>query len=139
MQFTLMDNTNPSAAPIDTLKRLATTLGIDADDLEYDGDMSPLDSQDLLEEAEEDEDDHEPDTSDETDDPSKPETAAKKQRKLRLKRLRRKTISRAYEFTGGSDVTGIVFLEIKRIVDLPPERNSRSRTKLLLDSWLIQQ
>ena len=133
MQFTLVDNSNLSAAPIDTLKRLAITLGLDADDCEDDEDLSRLDSQDLLEEAEEDEDDREPDTSDETDDLSRPEKVEKKQRKLRLKRLRRKTMSRAYEFTGGSDVTGIVFLEIKKIVDLPPERNSTSGTERLVE------
>ena len=126
MQFTLVDHSNPSAAPIDLLKRLAAILGIDADDIDDDDDedLSRLDSQDLLDGDDADDDDQEPDTSDETDDLSKPDKAAKKQRKLRLKRLRRKTISRAYEFTGGSDVTGIVFLEIKKIVDLPPERNS---------------
>lgn len=132
MQFTIVDNSNPSATPGDILKKLATILGLDVDDLENDEGLSQLDSQELLGEADEEEDDQEPDTSDETDDLSKPEKAAKKQRKLRLKRLRRKTISRAYEFTGGSDVTGIVFLEIKKIVDLPPERNSRPHTERLL-------
>ena len=126
MQFTMIDSMNPSAAPIDILKRLASIIGLDADDDEEEDeeDSSQLGSQDLLDGAEDDEDDHGPDTSDETDDLSKPEKAAKKKRKLRLKRLRSKTISRAYEFAGGSDVTGIVFLEIKKIVDLPPERNS---------------
>lgn len=140
MQFTLVDNSNPSATPLVTLKKLATTLGLDADDIDDDDDdLSRLDSQDLLEDGEEDDDDREPDTSDETDDLSKPEIAAKKQRKLRLKRLRRKTISRAYEFTGGSDVTGIVFLEINKIVDLPPERNGRLRTEGLLEALLTSQ
>jgi phosphatidylserine decarboxylase len=127
MQFTVVDSSNPSAAAIDILKRLATTIGLDADDEEEYEDSSQLGSQDLLDGADdddEDEDDNGLNTSDETDDLSKPEKAAKKKRKLRLKRLRSKTISRAYEFAGGSDVTGIVFLEIKKIVDLPPERNS---------------
>ena len=126
MQFTVLDNSNPSAEPFDVLKRLAAVIGLDADDDEDDEDLSRLDSQDLLDEAEDDEDEIGLNTSDETDDLSKPDKVETKKRKLRMKRLRSKTISRAYEFAGGSDVTGIVFLEIKKIVDLPPERNSAS-------------
>ena len=70
-----------------------------------------------------DDDDHGLDTSDETDDPAKPEVIEKRKKKLRLARLKKKTKKRAYEFTGGSDVTGIAFLEIEKITDLPPERN----------------
>lgn len=80
-----------------------------------------------------DEDDDEIDetnleTSDETDDPSKPAKAEKekRRRKLRMKRLKKRAKARAYEFTGGTDVVGIVFLEICKITDLPPERNRRS-------------
>ena len=124
MQFTLADISNPSADPFETLKKLATIIGLDVDEDEDDDDLSRLDSQDLLDEAEDDEDENGHNTSSETDDLSKPERVEKKKKRLRMKRLRSKTISRAYEFAGVSDVTGIVFLEIKKIVDLPPERNS---------------
>ena len=64
-------------------------------------------------------------TSDEVGNSTKPEIAAKRKKRLRLKRLRRKSKARAYEFTGGGkDVVGVVYLEIQRITDLPPERNS---------------
>lgn len=130
MQFTVVDSSNPSAAPIDILKRLAATIGLDADEEEEEDEDSSQLSQDLLEGADDEDDEAGLNTSDETDDLSRPEKAAKKKKKLRLKRLRSKTISRAYEFAGGSDVTGIVFLEIKKIVDLPPERNSKYKYRV---------
>ena len=84
---------------------------------------TPANNYALGEEDDEDHDEQELDTSDETDDPAKPEIAEKRKRKLRLARLKRKAKARAYEFTGASDVTGIAFLEIVKITDLPPERN----------------
>ena len=71
-----------------------------------------------------DDEDKDLETSDETEETSKLDPAEKKKKRLRLKKLKKKTKARAYEFTGGSDVVGIVFLEIGRITDLPPERNS---------------
>lgn len=72
-----------------------------------------------------DEDEADLETSDETDDPIKSGGTEKRKKKLRLARLRRKTKARAYEFSGGTDVVGIVFLDIVKITDLPPERNSK--------------
>jgi phosphatidylserine decarboxylase len=67
----------------------------------------------------------EEETSDETDDPTKPEVVEKRRRRLRLKRLKRKSLAhRAYQFSGvGNGVQGIVFMEIVKVTDLPPERN----------------
>lgn len=67
------------------------------------------------------------DSSDEIEvgDPNKPENIEKRKRKRRIARLRRKSIAvRAYEFTGNSDVAGVIFLEVVKVTDLPPERNS---------------
>ena len=89
------------------------------DDAEVDEDLTKLNSN----ETDGDELDQSLDTSDETDDATKPEAVEKRKKRLRLKRLKRKTKARAYEFTGGSDVIGIAFLEIEKITDLPPERN----------------
>ena len=85
-----------------------------------DEELAKLDDHDV--DADDDED-QDLDTSDETDDLAMPETIEKRKKKLRLARLKKKTKKRAYEFTGGSDVTGIAFLEIEKITDLPPERN----------------
>jgi phosphatidylserine decarboxylase len=113
---------------------IAGSLG--DDDEEEEVETHKLDTRD--EDDEEDDEENAVDTSEETDDPTKPEVVAKRKRKLRLKRLRRKTKARAYEFTGsGSDVIGIVFLEIVRITDLPPERNGTIRLIFLLLKTLI--
>lgn len=82
-----------------------------------------------------DEDDE--DEATETDTSTKPGTgdkiAHKKQKKKRLARLRRKSIAvRAYEFAGrDTDLSGILFMEISKITDLPPERNCTSKASLL--------
>ena len=81
-------------------------------------------------ESDDDDDEKDLETSDETDDPAKPASTEKRKRKLRLARLKKKSKKRAYEFSGGSDVVGIVFLDICRITDLPPERNSETLLSL---------
>ena len=104
---------------------MLTTVEGDDDSIDDDEALAQMDTLDL----EDDDDDNDADdkgtgTSDETDNLTKEEKVEKKKRKLRMKRLRRKTKARAYEFTGGTDVVGIVFLEVTKITDLPPERNS---------------
>lgn len=100
-----------------------------------DEDLSKMDSQDLEDEDEDDEDEDDeksPDVSDEADNPLKPEKAEKRKRKLRMKRLKKKAKARAYEFSGGTNVVGVVFVEIGKITDLPPERNCESPLNSLL-------
>lgn len=61
-------------------------------------------------------------------DVAKPELAEKRRRRLRLARLKRRSIAaRAYQFSGAKDgVSGIVFLEVSKVFDLPPERNGEN-------------
>lgn len=54
-----------------------------------------------------------------------PEVLETRKKKRRIARLRRKRKQRAYEFSGSSDVAGVLFLEVVRIADLPPERNRK--------------
>ena len=125
MQFTLADPTNPTAP--DVVHRLNAMARITAEDEGDDDDeMSKLSSNELDDDDDDiDEADLDLETSDETtDDPAKPGKEAKKKKKLRLAKLKKKTKARAYEFTGESDVVGMVFLEVSKITDLPPERNS---------------
>lgn len=70
--------------------------------------------------------DAEAESSDEVEPAAKP-TAAAKEKKKRLARLRRKSMAvKAYEFAGNdSDFSGIIFMEVSRITDLPPERNGK--------------
>lgn len=133
IQFSLVDAANPAASPEEIyLKFRSTILAAEAESEEG---MSRLPSHDtnadedldgdLDEEAVEDAGKDE-ETSDETEDQTKPESE-KKKKKRKLKMLRRRSRAiRAYEFTGkDSDVSGIIFLEIAKITDLPPEKNSK--------------
>lgn len=126
MQFTLADPNDPAST--DVVQRLNAMVKMTTEDEDDDDeeDVSRLNS--LGDEEDEDDDegeDGELETSDETDDPQKPGKVEKRKKKRKLAKLRRRTKTRAYEFSGGSDVLGMVFLEISRIVDLPPERNSK--------------
>ena len=117
LQFSLSDPSNPTASPTEIYTRFKTLVSTGDED-EY---FPPVSSSTILEES----GDRDEETSDETDDPTRPETVEKRRRRLRLKRLKRKSLAaRAYQFSGvGNGVQGIVFMEIVKVTDLPPERN----------------
>ncbi|KAL8761703.1 MAG: hypothetical protein Q9184_002207 [Pyrenodesmia sp. 2 TL-2023] len=135
MQFSLSDPSNPSATLQEILQKFQVMAAIspspEADDS---NDLSRSNSNDVNED--EDDDDKDLETSDETEEPGNLEVSEKKNKKLRLKRLKRKTKARAYEFSGGTDVVGIVFVEICKITDLPPERNM-TRTSFDMDPFVV--
>lgn len=117
LQFSLSDPALPGASPTDTYRKFRNLACIGEED-------DPLDQ---IPTAELDELDLDEETSDETDDQTKPEIVEKRRRRLRLARLRRKSLAaRAYQFSGsGTGVQGIVFMEIVRVTDLPPEKNGK--------------
>jgi phosphatidylserine decarboxylase len=128
IQFSLVDAANSAASPEDIyLKFRSTILAAETDD----DSMSRMQSNDTNADDDTDADDDDAvdetgkETSD-TEDQTKPELSEKKRKKKKLKMLRRKSRAiRAYEFTGkDSDVSGIIFLEIGKVTDLPPEKNS---------------
>lgn len=133
-----MDPGNPTASPQDIFDRF--TAFVMTPGVEYDENSEALkvasreSGDDDEDDDEDDDDDKDLETSDETDDLTKPgateKEKEKRKRRMKLAKLKKKTKARAYEFTGGSDVVGIVFLDIGRITDLPPERNSRVSTLL---------
>ncbi|KAK0103918.1 hypothetical protein ONS96_005025 [Cadophora gregata f. sp. sojae] len=131
LQFTLYDSSNVSATPAQILEKFRTLAGVV--DLPDTPGRPPMGATEADEDLDFDDDDE---PSDETDDPTKPENAEKRRRKLRLKGLRKKKQLNAYEFTGGSEVVGIVFLEIGKITDLPPERNM-TRTSFDMDPFVV--
>ncbi|KAI9934350.1 hypothetical protein MW887_005427 [Aspergillus wentii] len=124
LQFTLVDTSNPLAPSRETYQKFKSLVcaGEDEDD------MANVPPHEL--------DDEE--SSDEPDDLAKPEVAEKRRRRNRLARLRRKSLAaRAYQFSGvGNGVQGIVFMEIVKIVDLPPERNV-TRTSFDMDPFVV--
>lgn len=143
LQFTLLDSTNYSATPQEILDKFRVLTGVEASDLSVSEVGTPLQQISRsstrdggIADLEDDDFDDDDEPSDETDDPTKPETAEKRKKKLRLKGLRKKKQASGYEFTGGSDVVGIVFLEINKITDLPPERNM-TRTSFDMDPFVV--
>ncbi|KAL2129967.1 hypothetical protein VTI74DRAFT_7056 [Chaetomium olivicolor] len=86
---------------------------------------------------EEDEYDAYEDETPEDEDLTKPEAVEKRRRKLRISGLKRKKRENPYEFVnGGSDVVGIIFLEICNITDLPPESNL-TKTSFDMDPFVV--
>ena len=134
IQFSLTDAANPTASPEEIyLKFRSTILAADGDSEEglspmpsHEGNVDQESDADIDEEDAVDQTGKDEETSDETEDQTKPDLETKK-KKRKLKMLRRKSRAiRAYEFTGkDSDVSGIIFLEIGKITDLPPEKNSK--------------
>jgi len=64
------------------------------------------------------------------------ERTEKLKRRETLTRLKNKTKLRAYQFTGQSRVAGVLFVEISRITDLPPEKNL-TRTSFDMDPFVV--
>jgi phosphatidylserine decarboxylase len=112
LQFSISDSAKPDASPAEVSQKFRSLVFAGEEE-----EQIPLGELDSLDRDEE--------TSDETDDLSKPEVVEKRRRRLRLARLRRKSLAaRAYQFSGsGTGVQGIMFMEIVRVTDLPPERN----------------
>lgn len=114
LQFSLVDAGNPMATAADTFRKFQSVVSFGEEDDEFGQPGAGLG-------AGEDE------SSDEADDytAKAADVAEKRRRRLRLRRLKSKRLAaRAYQFSGaGNSVQGIVFMEIVRITDLPPERN----------------
>ena len=123
LEFTLYDPLHTSARPQQVLQALTgmSTTDIDPDD------ETLLDRENSLDPDEDDDDDDDTHASDEQEDTTTTETPAKRKRRLKLARLKKKAKQRAYEFSGTSDLAGVLFLEVAKITDLPPERNSRTQ------------
>jgi phosphatidylserine decarboxylase len=156
LQFTLLDSTNPQATN-DQIFEKFTALVKSAPGADASRDPTPSRTPILTpvgkgktpspsppigerrtdDNDEEDEYDVDEDETPEDEDPTKPEAAEKRRRKLRIKGLKRKKRENPYEFiNGGSDVVGIIFLEIGNIIDLPPESNL-TKTSFDMDPFVV--
>lgn len=116
LQFSLSDPTNASATPEQIFEKLTGLAGNIELSAEEEARLAREQSSDI-------EDDE--DAVSELEEDATPEQKAKKRRRLRIARLKRKAKERGYEFTGGNDVAGVLFVEIQRITDLPPEKNGK--------------
>ncbi|KAK4148613.1 phosphatidylserine decarboxylase-domain-containing protein, partial [Chaetomidium leptoderma] len=160
LQFTLVDAVNPQATDEQILEKLAALVKC-APGADSPRDPTPSRTPVLaparkaktpspsppLGERRTDDNDNDNDEEDEYDvyddetpedeDPTKPETAEKRRRRLRIRGLKRKKRDNPYEFiNGGSDVVGIIFLEICNINDLPPESNL-TKTSFDMDPFVV--
>lgn len=128
IRFSVYDPIHTAATPQQTLQRFYGIVALEPADGDGDDDLDDLARTDTIDLDEED--DEEQDPSDGADDAKGTEKAEKRKKRHRLARLKRKTKLKAYEFNGMSDVAGVLFLEIQRITDLPPERNSKLLMRL---------
>jgi len=143
LQCTIYDSTNKDATDemiMEKLRALAASSvpegGVSPGMTPRAGAASDSDLSPQLAPEDEDED-YFDDESPEDEDPTKPEAIEKRKRRLRVKGLKKKKRNNPYEFTnGGTDVVGLVFLEIGRITDLPPESNL-TRTSFDMDPFVV--
>lgn len=125
LQFTLLDPTNStSSTPQQILQKLAVLCGGNSSPDADAAEDERLERPESGDQDDDDEDDQE-DNTDETDENKPVDGSAKKKNKLRLARLKKKAKKHGYEFSGATDVAGVLFVEIQRITDLPPEKNGK--------------
>lgn len=124
IRFSIFDPINTTATPQQVLQKFYGIVALEPTEGDEDLDeLSRANTGDL------DEDD------DDDDDNQKPEQVEKRKKRHRLARLKRKTKLKAYEFNGLSDIAGVLFLEIQKVTDLPPERNSKSHISFEHDQF----
>lgn len=139
LQFTMYDSSTPGSTPAQVMEKFWAIAGIDPESITPTKTISnssiglsgSLRDEDEYEELDEDEE-----PSDETEDSSKPEVQEKRRRRMRIRGLKKRKQNQLYNFMGGSDVVGIVFLEISTVTDLPPEKNM-TRTSFDMDPFVI--
>lgn len=135
LQFKLYDPSTPGASAPQVMEKFWAIAGSENDNLtptkSGSDDASPTGDED-----EDDEDEEPSGSADEVDDPTKPETVEKKRRRRRIRGLKKRKAHQLYEFVGASSVTGIIFLEISSVTDLPPERNV-TRTSFDMDPFVV--
>lgn len=130
LEFSIHDPQHSPATPQQTLQKLRSILAAyssssppDDEDDEDEDEVSRVDSVD--QDLDEDEEEAQDSVSDLPEGADKQEMTVEKKKKRRLARLKRKAKQRAFKFNGMSSVAGVLFLEISRITDLPPQRNSK--------------
>lgn len=134
MQFQLVDSANPAASPEDIRQKFRAQIMADHDD-----DTDSLSRHTSLTQEDLDDDDLESLDEVETDGQSDTSSVSdKKKSKKKLAILRKKSIAaRAYEFVGAdSDVAGMIFMELLKVTDLPPEKNM-TRTGFDCDPFVV--
>lgn len=134
IQFSLIDTSNPAAAPEQIVQKFLAIAGSSSSPDESDENVllrADSAGTDL-------DDDDESESSNEAGDETKIEAKREKRRKkLRMARLKKKAKQLSgYEYSDKSEVAGVLFLEVQNITDLPPEKNV-TRTSFDMDPFVI--
>ena len=136
LQFQLIDSNNPAASPEDIRRKFKAHISSDMDD---EPDIEPVSRTTSYNDDDMDASDLDSVDDGETDSHSDvSSTTDKKKKKKKLAILRRKSIAaRAYEFTSkDSDIAGMIFMELNKVTDLPPEKNM-TRTSFDCDPFVV--
>lgn len=123
IQFALIDTSNPNASVHDIVQKFLAIAGQSSSPDEEEAELL-LRADSNGTDAEDDDD-----SSDEAlDESKKAEKREKRRKRLRLARLRKKAKQMGgYEYSSNGDVAGVLFLEIQKVTDLPPERNGKDQ------------
>lgn len=148
LQFSLFDSTNPSATAQEILEKFQTLVGAaPAGSRNVTPSMTPnlgpnaapqsaANPQDSPSDDDEfDEDDSDSSDSDSGDDQDQDPT--KRKRRLRIRGLKKRRRNNPYAFaSNGFDTVGVIYLEVVKITDLPPESNL-TRTSFDMDPFVV--
>ncbi|KAJ4006889.1 phosphatidylserine decarboxylase [Fusarium irregulare] len=144
LQFSLFDSTNPSATPQEILDKFQALVGAaPTGSRNVTPSMTPnlapttnnQDSPSDDDDDEFDEDDSDSSESDSGDDQE--QDPVKRKRRLRIRGLKKRRRNKPYAFASdGFDVVGVIYLEVVKITDLPPESNL-TRTSFDMDPFVV--
>lgn len=144
IRFKLSDPIHTAATPQQILQRFSGLVSDPEQDDDEDDDEELLRRMNSsnLDDLDEEDDDDEKEPSDETDDGARTpvgtssEEKQRHKRRRKLRRLRRKKKTSAYEFGATSDVAGVLYLEVNKVTDLPPEKNM-TKTTFDMDPFVV--
>jgi phosphatidylserine decarboxylase len=135
LQFALVDPADPAATPEQMLQKFIAIASQNTDDDDDDEELLARADSNATDVDDDDEDESSDEAQDETKKAAKKE---KRRRKLKLHKLKRKAKGiRTYGFpASNAEVAGVLFLEIQKATDLPPERNV-TRTSFDMDPFVV--
>ncbi|KAH8725926.1 phosphatidylserine decarboxylase-domain-containing protein [Phaeosphaeriaceae sp. PMI808] len=131
IQFSLLDTSNAAATPESVVQKFLAIAGNspspDEDEAEQlmraDSNNTDVDDEESSDEA--------------LDESKKAEKRERRRKRLRLAKLKKKAKGVAnYEYSSNGEIAGVLFLEISKITDLPPERNV-TRTSFDMDPFVV--
>jgi phosphatidylserine decarboxylase len=144
LQFSLFDSTNPSATPQEILDKFQTLVGAaPTGSRNVTPSMTPnlaptTNNQDSPSDDDDDEfDEDDSDSSDSDSGDDQEQDPVKRKRRLRIRGLKKRRRNKPYAFASdGFDVVGVIYLEVVKITDLPPESNL-TRTSFDMDPFVV--